>query len=90
MPKDPGRADFTEKMVDGLLALGADPFPEAQNEKFDYRLGPVKAVRVTGIVRVFDPAVERETRVQLAGDTRLARFAGNLVIVVKSLQKSEP
>ncbi|HEX8286573.1 MAG TPA: hypothetical protein VF556_01175 [Pyrinomonadaceae bacterium] len=45
---------------------------------------------MTGIERLFDPAVERETGVQLAGDTRLARFAGNPVIVVKSLQKSEP
>jgi hypothetical protein len=75
-----------EKLVDGLLAVGADPYPNEPNEKFDYRLAPVKAVRVTGIVRRFDAAaVERETGVKLE-DSHLKDYAGKPVIIVKSLQ----
>jgi hypothetical protein len=77
-----------EKLVDELLAVGADPYPEMDNDKMDYPLHPVKAVRVTGVVRHYDGGVERETGVRL-DDARLKDYAGKPVIVVESLQPAE-
>jgi hypothetical protein len=78
-----------EKLVNELLAVGADPFPEKPNDAFDYSLAPVKAVRVTGVVRRFDAAAfERETGVS-ANETGGERFAGKPVIVVESIEKAE-
>lgn len=79
-----------EKLVDELIAVGADPYPDERNDTFDYRLAPVKGLRVTGVVRQFEAdAVERETGIKLDGD-RLKDYTGKPVIIVKSLQRADP
>ena len=78
---------FAENRPDDLLVVGADPYPDQQNESIDTSLIQAKGVRVTGVVRSFDPAaIERETGGIKLDDERLRPYIGKPVIVAKSIQ----
>lgn len=79
-----------EKLVDELLVVGADPYPNLSNQVGSVPLSTVEAVRATGVIIKFNVAeIEREIGVNL-NDSRLANYAGKPTLIVKSLERVKP